>query len=383
MPGYKRHRNGAWRLSVYIGLEPGTGRQLYAYRTIHEPDTPKGAKAADRALAAFVTEIDAGHHQATDDMTLAELLERWQQARRPDWSPKTAAERRRIVDVHLVPELGAHRIDRLKPIDLQRYLATKRATLAPSTVAAHAAALRAALNLAVRWDLIARNPMDRVDPVEVPRREMDTPPLAKVAQLMHDLEATDLAMASYVRIAALTGARRGQMCALRWSDVDWDRHEVLWSRALSIGDDGVVMKGTKTGRRHPVGVDERTLDVLGRYRAQLRDEHLAMGAGRMGDDAWLFPSPLDLRRPVRPDSMSRTWRRLRDAHGLEGVRLHDLRHFVGSEMIGAGEDPITVSGRLGHARTSTTTDIYGHRSRARDHEAAQRFADLVDDADAG
>lgn len=383
MNGYRRWRAGAWRLSVYAGTDPATGKEQRIYATVHAPNNRTGERAADQALAKLITEVAAGDHQASDDMPLAELLERWQQARRPDWSPKTAAERRRIVDVHLLPELGAHRIDRLKPIDLQRYLAAKRSTLSPSTVAAHAAVLRAALNLAVRWDLIARNPMDRVDPVEVPRREMDTPPMAKVAQLMHDLEATDLAMATYVRIAALTGARRGQMCALRWSDVDWDRHEVLWSRALSIGDDGVTLKGTKTGRRHPVGLDERTLDVLGRYRAELRDEFLALGAGRMGDDAWMFPSPVDPRRPVRPDSMSRTWRRLREAHGLEGVRLHDLRHFVGSEMIGAGEDLITVSGRLGHARTSTTTDVYGHRSRARDHEAAQRFADMVDAADAG
>lgn len=380
MAGYKRYRNGAWRLSVYLGQEPGTGRQLYAYRTVHEPDSATGAKAADRALAKFVTEVDAGQHAAGDDMTLAELLERWQQTRRGNWSPKTALERRRLVDGHLVPALGSHRIDRLKPVELQAYLTNLRSTLAPSTVRSHAAALRAALNLAVRWDLIARNPMDRVDPVEVPRREMVTPPVRAVAELMHHLEETDLAMASFVRISALTGARRGQVCALCWSDIDFDSAEVLWARALAVGAEGVVVKSTKTGKVHPVGLDARTLQVLDRYRAQMLEEHMAMGLGRMAEDAWLFPTPHDLRRPVRPESMSRWWRNLREEHGLHGVPLKDLRHFVGSEMVGAGEDLITVSGRLTHARTSTTTDIYGHRSRARDHEAAQRFADLVDGA---
>ncbi|MCB9374001.1 MAG: site-specific integrase [Microthrixaceae bacterium] len=381
MAGYKRFRNGAWRLSVYVGVEPGTGRQRYVYRTVHEPDTPAGARAADRKLAAFVAEVDANHHLASDHLTLAELLTRWQHTRAASWSPKTATERRRLVDNHLVPALGDRRIDRLRPIDLAQYLDAKLADgMAPSTVAAHAAALRAALNLAVRWDLIARNPMDRVDPVEVPRRHLDLPPVETVARMLHELEDEDLTMAAYIRVAALAGSRRGEVCVLRWGDVDLDVGEVRISRALSIGDDGVVSKGTKTGRARAVALDRRTVEVIDRHRAQVREVHLAMGLGRLGDGDWVFGSPYDLRRPVRPESMSRSWRRIRARYGLDEIRLHDLRHFMATRMIESGEDVITVAGRVGHARTSTTTDIYGHRSAARDREAAQRFADLVDGA---
>lgn len=382
MKGYRRWRSGAWRLTVYAGTDPATGKERRVYKTVHAPNNRTGESAADRALAKLITEVSAGEHTASDDMSLAELLERWQQTRAFAWSPKTALERRRLVDVHLVPELGDRRIDRLRAIDLQQYLDRKLAAgLAPSTVAAHAAAVRAALNLAVRWDLIARNPMDRVDPVEVPDRHLDMPDMTLVARMLHELEDQDLTMAAYVRISALVGSRRGEVCALRWGDIDLDRGDVRISRALSIGDAGVVAKGTKTRKStRTVGLDRRTVEVLDRYQAQCREVHLSMGLGRLGDDDWLFGSPFDLRRPIRPESMSRSWRRIRARYGLDGVRLHDLRHFMATEMIESGEDVITVAGRLGHSRTSTTHDIYGHRSAARDREAAQRFADLVDGA---
>jgi integrase len=100
---------------------------------------------------------------------------------------------------------------------------------------------------------------------------------------------------------------------------------------------------------------------------------LAVGA-QLGP--WVFASdPLGVQRP-RPDSMSRRFSRLRDELGLRHVRPHDLRHFVATQLA-AGVDPRTVSGRLGHSRTSTTLDIYAAFVPARDRDAAELLGRLL------
>jgi len=184
-------------------------------------------------------------------------------------------------------------------------------------------------------------------------------------------------MACWLHVAIATGARRGEICALRWSDVDLVAATVRIERSVSVTRAaGIFVKTTKTDRARLVSLTSQATESL----AQRRNRVLltADDAGQPGLDAeFVFADERDVGGLWRPHVVTRRWNRLRAATGHEGVRLHDLRHFVATELLTAGFDVRTVSNRLGHARTSTTMDIYWGWVPARDQEAAAYLGSLL------
>jgi integrase len=144
--------------------------------------------------------------------------------------------------------------------------------------------------------------------------------------------------------------------------------------------DGVVIKSTKTGRVRLVSLTGGAIEALAQQL--LRARNVARTADREVDvDHLIFTNDPQGCRPWRPELVSRRWERLRRKLGLDGVRLHDLRHFVATELLGAGIDVRTVANRLGHARTSTTLDIYWAWVPARDRDAARHLQSILEPAE--
>jgi integrase len=174
------------------------------------------------------------------------------------------------------------------------------------------------------------------------------------------------------------------VCALRWCDVDLDERIVRIERSVSAtASAGVVIKSTKTGRSRVVSLTTQATQAL----KERRDDatRAAIEEGRqLGAAELVFTSDPSGQRPWRPEMVTQRWCRLRATIGLRHVRVHDLRHFVATELLTAGIDLRTVANRLGHARTSTTLDIYWGWVPARDRDAADHLgALLVSDSDAG
>jgi integrase len=150
----------------------------------------------------------------------------------------------------------------------------------------------------------------------------------------------------FVRLLITTGARRGEIAALRWVHVDWTSSVVIIDEALSETRTGVRIKETKTSSStRRVGLDGDTLALLARRRE---------AAGGYDED-WVFGGEA----PVAPNVWSQRFARACAEVGVN-LRMHDLRHWAASVWIDAGVPINVIAGRLGHARTSTTTDIYGH-----------------------
>ena len=140
--------------------------------------------------------------------------------------------------------------------------------------------------------------------------------------------------------------------------------------------EGVTIRPTKTGRVRLVSLTTRAVDALFSQRA--RAEQTARVRGRqleLGDQ--IFTNDPDARRPWRPELVTRRWERLRATSGPSHMRIHDLRHFVATELLTAGIDVRTVANRLGHARTSTTLDIYWAWVPARDRDAAHHIEAIL------
>lgn len=203
-------------------------------------------------------------------------------------------------------------------------------------------------------------------------RPVTPPDDVDVARL---LDAADGPLGVWLRLAATTGARRGEICGLQWHDLDLDTGALVIRRAVSYTPaSGLVVTATKTGAKghRVVALDVPTSRLLARHRAE-RAEHL-LGLGlAWRDDWWVFSHRLG-ETSWRPDYVTHAFGVLRGDLGLEHVRLHDLRHYVATTLLADGEAPVTVAGRLGHATAATTLRRYAHFVPATDRAAADSLA---------
>jgi integrase len=176
---------------------------------------------------------------------------------------------------------------------------------------------------------------------------------------------------------AATGLRRGEACALRWTDVDFDSRTLVIRRALVIvKGQSTVVKGTKTRSIRKIALDSTTLDALEEQHAFMQSRAGVKGVA-LNPDAYLFSKAPDGTRPWYPDHVSHNFIALRDRLGFHGVRLHDLRHAHATQLLAAGVPVRTVSGRLGHASAATTLAVYAHFLASSDRDAADVIGELL------
>jgi integrase len=382
----RKRAAGRWQIQVYAGRDPRTGKDIRVQRTIAAPHTRAGRKVVDQALAALIVEVETGRINLGEDPTLAELLERWMAARIPEWSPKTVVENRRNIDLKILPALGKLRVSKVRPMHLDAFYAQLRRSggakgqpLAPASVRKVHVVLHAAFAQAIKWGLIAVNPADAATAPSTPQSRITPPAPDALAGALGSIEVFDPDFAAFVRLAATTGARRSQLCALRWTDFDVPRATVTFARGIVDGGPGVglVERPTKTGQIWKVALAPGTAQRLETYR-EVCEARAAAVRVDLPTDAYVFAVPADGSRPWRPDNVTARWRRVRTKVGLEGCRLHDLRHYVATQLLGAGVDPRTVAGRLGHANPNVTMAVYGHFLPEKDRAAAAFLDDLLD-----
>jgi len=291
-----------------------------------------------------------------------------------DLAPTTRADWQCVVDNQLVPALGDVPLWRLTARDCDAlYTALKEEGLGPSRVRCAHVVLHRAFAQAVRWGWLARNPVSDATRPAVPRVSIHPPDAATVRRLLAAAETHAPGLACWLSVATATGARRGEICALRWGDVDFAKRTVRIERSVSAtAAGGVFVKTTKTGGVRLVSITAQAVEALQAHRR--RAELTAGGYGRVvKPDDFVFTNDPVAAQPWRPELATRRWERLRVKAGLPHVRLHDLRHFVATELLTEGIDVRTVANRLGHARTSTTMDIYWAFVPARDRDAADHL----------
>ncbi len=381
MRGHIRKRSGkrgqSWQVIVTMPRDAETGRCRQISRT-----TPT-KREAEEVLARLLHEVDQGHHGGPD-VTVAELLKRFYAMAAPDWSPKTALETQRFIDNYIVPRLGTTKLRRLTVSQLDEFYGELRARggrggrpLSPATVRRVHVVLRRALGQAKRWGWLATNPAADATPGRVSRVEVTPPDPEGVSRLLALADLQEPELGTFLRLAASTGARRGELCALRWGDIDLEEGTVLIARSIVDGAGGYVEKGTKThaARRIALGVSMAT--ALAGHREAMR-EVARLCELELGDGAYVFSYQPGGGAPWRPDGVTHRFDRLRRQADLDHVRLHDLRHFAATRMLAGGVSVRTVAGRLGHANAAMTLNVYSHFLQASDREAADLLGRVID-----
>ena len=232
------------------------------------------------------------------------------------------------------------------------------------------AVISGGLTHAWRMEWIRDNPARRVRIPAQPKRAATTPDAATVARLA-EVAAEDPELHAWLLVSAHVGGRRSEILALHWSDIDLDAGSVRIDSALDpVARLGPGMeKTTKTDTARTVAIGAQTTAALQRWRTTFRERALSVGLLPV-DDPYVFTTDLAGELPWRPDRGTKRFAQLRDATGITGVRLHDLRHFVATELLSAGVPVKTVAGRLGHTRTHNTADTDGHALPADDLASA-------------
>lgn len=373
MRGTKRKRqNGVWELRVYVGRDPVTGNPRQISKTFHG-----GSRAADEALRDLVDKHGEGRPDGVG-ATFGHLLDKWlEESERMDLSPTTIRTYRAQVDHIIRPRLGKITLTRLSPKHLDNFYGQmKDEGRSPKTIRNYHAIISSALHQGVRWEWVRENMAEKAKPPRILQRRVTAPSVEAVRSVIEAAEDRDPRLAPLLMLAALTGMRRGELCALRWTDVDFERGELDVSRSLVVVRGGVAEKGTKTHRFRIVALDVVGIALLQRHRANVND-WAQQAQAAVPEDAYVFSHAVDGSKPFRPDNVTGFFTRVRDSLGLHDVRLHDLRHFTATQLIGAGVDVRTVAGRLGHSDPSVTLRVYSHTLEERDRAAADIMGQVL------
>lgn len=240
---------------------------------------------------------------------------------------------------------------------------------------------------AVQWGLVPENPCKRA---EAPKaEEIDVQALEEldVAKLLNALQDTPTQFSVITQLALFTGARRGEICALRWSDIDLEKGTISINRTVQfIPGTGLVFNPPKTKRsRRCIRIGSDCVELLREYQRYQKAERFRIGSawvrkvtlenGKVVDNDMLFTKWDG--EPMDPDIISTWFPKFLTEHGLPQVHFHSLRHTNASILIAAHTPITTASGRLGHAQTSTTLNHYASAIQSADAAAADTLEGII------
>ena len=335
--------DGVWKVRVTLtNRESGKRRQKQI--TCHSE------AEAQAALATLLAERDGEKTK-----TVGFLLNEYHAHTRTRRSPRSDNEVQRLIK-HLKPihgwllsEVTAGKLERFYH-ELQTSHGYSNGTIRHIHYV-----VSPAMRLADRWGWIDSNPAEQVELGDLNRATVKLPDDNDILKLIEECNQRP-PLGLFVRLALVTGARRGELSALRWDDIDWTGPTLTIQSALSEIPGAVLRKEPKTAASvRRLGIDPETLTVLASHREAADSDYDYIFGGE---------------KPISPSSWSARFGRASAAAGVK-MRLHDLRHWSASSLIAAGVPINAISARLGHARTSTTTDIYGHLLAADDTQMAK------------
>lgn len=395
--GESRDGLESWEIRLYAGKDEN-GRDVYASETARG-----GIREARKLRADIQTRIANGTYltrrqaretrqaekereaeQLSAVLTLADLLEKWlADIDEPGAAGTTYRRHCQIVRNDLIPNLGHLPLEEIGPLDIQDYYARARKSgrkdgnggLSERTILHYHRLLKQVLKQAVAWGMLEHNPCDRVRAPSPVKKEMQIITAEQLLELLEICRGSKYYIP--ILLAATTGMRRGEICALHWDQVDFDKSTITVQYSLEEVGRALGLKSCKNdSSRRTIEIDEQTMSVLAEHK-------------RRQDELWKRMGVVPGRRLVctdedggfiRPKNLTTAFREIVNKHNLPAIRFHDLRHTHASLLIDAGVSIISVSARLGHSQTSTTMNTYGHRLPGSGKETAVVFAKVLDKA---
>jgi len=357
----------SWQLKFDAPALDGKRQQRYA--------TVRGTRQdAQKELTRLLAASDTGTLPDPSNATLAEYVEGWL-ASAHEQSPKTLERYRELAKGQIVPHLGAHKLQRLKPEHVQQWHGVLVGLgLAPRTVGHAHRLLRLVLQCAVKNGTLTRNVATVHRPPKVEDAEIEILSAEQIGDVRAKLEGHTLL--PIVELALATGMRRGELLGLQWGDIDLDAGTLRVERSLEETAAGLRLKQPKTKRgRRNISLPAETVTMLRAHKVKLLELRFALGLGNITPETLVFSTIEG--RLVRPRNLTKAWSRVQADKKLPHVSFHALRHSHVSVLIRSSVDILTISRRLGHSKASITLDVYGHLISGADKDAADAIAGVL------
>ena len=371
MKGHIRERSpGHWAI-IFDVPDAATGKRKRKWHSFKG-----GKREAQIECARLVSELQGGTYQEPSKTTLAVFLDSWLAYVRPRVAPRTYERYAEICQKNIVPLLGGVLLTKLRAKQISDAWTNAQETghrgtggaLSARTVHHMHTVLKAALGQSVRWEMLTRNPSEAVAPLKIERKRISTYDMAQTADLLDAVRQTTWFVP--VLIAVLCGLRRGEICALRWRDV-----ELTLGGQLSVVQSaeqtraGVRYKPPKSGKGRTVALSATVMEELRQHRLKQAQQLLRLGV-RITDDTFVCAQADG--SPLRPNSLTIAWARLTAKGSLPRIRFHDLRHAHATHLLASGIHPKVASERLGHSKVGITLDLYSEVLPGMQEDAAAR-----------
>ena len=367
--GLVRQRDdGRWEGRIVVGHKEN-GDPIFHYMSA------KTQKALLEKLHKSIDEYDGAELTEQSRMTLGEWLDIWlMECAEPTVRPTTIKGYRGYVEKNIKPYLGNKQICKVTTAEIQslyRKLQTEGAVnggpLARTTVRGIHNVLHQALDVAVNRHIIVKNPSNDVT---LPKKVATAKTILNDEQLERFMEAIkeDVHWHDFFYLEITTGLRRGELCGLMWTDFDEKKGTLTIRRTLHNKEGGGYYVGdTKTGAgRRTIKLPPSTVQLL----AERKKKSISQ---------WIFHNPIRPEDPVMPNSGYHRMKKIMKDAGLPNMRFHDLRHTFATHALTSGVDAKTLSGILGHTKTSFTLDTYTHVTGDMHRKASEIVGGFMED----
>ena len=391
-----------WEIRLSTGWNPI--KKKYGLHTERFHGTKTAAK---KRRDEIKRELDSGIDLDAASMPLGEFADKWLNARieSDELSENTITRYASIVE-QIKGYLGAVAVSDVTPLMVDEFYRTYKANRGVSNTTVHKvhAVLRQILEQACNYDMILRNPCDRVKPPKLDPVERGSLSAADAARLLEEIDKaeseayanenakesrrrddgtyergyirglTEIACILAARFGLATGARRGEVLAITWQSLDLENGLAHISASLTTSNKTKKPK-SKAGVRF-IALDAATVGALRKWREFQKDELSKIGAKVKP----MTPVFSDAKGGyINPNNFSRFWRKFTDEHGFKGLKYHELRHTQASLLLANGVDVKTVQNRLGHSNASITLNWYAHAMPENDRAAADMLGKLLEE----
>lgn len=378
--GHVRKRNTKdnqlhYQVIIELPNDKSTGKRKRLYKTI------KGTKKqAEHYMREKIAELENHTYIRDSDITVKEWMDTWTELYLKDKSPSTLAGYKKQIKSYIIPKFGGMRLQDLSTLEIQRWVnglydcspITKKPMKA-KTVRNIFLNLQSACGKAVILDMLKKNPCENVVLRSSESRVVNPYGTEEIKLFISALKGTDLEIPMLIDLSL--GLRRGELLALKWSDIDFTNNQVHIRHNLVLDENrNIVTKRpkSKSGDR-VISLSPKLSAILKREYVRYLEHKLKLGTKYQDNNLIVCKSD---GMPYNPDSFSSKFRRFIKNNNLRSIRLHDIRHTNCTQLLMNGVDMKTMQERLGHSDYSVTANTYSHVLPEVDRRASE-IADAV------
>ncbi len=363
-----RKRGNAYQIRVSCGVD------IYGKKTIHsmtwKPDknmTPRQIeKELNRIAVHFEENVKKGIIKRDNKIKFHELCDIYLEMQKKNLSPNTYNAYSHTIESYIKPALGHLKLADITPLHMQKFInalseqkTLHHTTIAPSTVKSYYIVVQSIFKFACRMGFLEQNPAASTN-LDFPKSSPAHTDILEekgVKNLLECLENEPLMWKVLIHLALCTGCRRGELAALQWEDIDWNKKQVKISKSMYHvnGEKGIKLPKTNDSNR-TITIPDYMLQMLKYYKNRQTEQKLIQGQDWNGNNM-LFTSRKGTY--ISPDTISCWFRFFLKKYDIPHIKFHALRHTSASILLASGTNIKTVSSRLGHSNL-TTTNRYVH-----------------------